>query len=419
MVDYNMKKIIITICVIALMLIPSVLSDNVAHRTKLTIESDEECTTLITQFGLNDSTSSVIEVDMDGNIIWEKSGLHNPHDAERLPNGNTLIAEMGVSRVIEVDRNGDIIWQQTTGLTLPMDAERLSNGNTLISDFNNRYVIEVDSDGTIVWSKTGLHKAFDAERLSNGNTLIVESEQYPDGRIIEVDSDGNELWNMTDLDGPTDVERLFNESTGNITYLITEHVGRRVFEIDEEGTIIWEKTGLLMPSDAERLPNGNTLIAECGANRVIEINENGKIVWVKGELNYPVDAERICDKQPPSIEIINPEPGYLYIRGIPMFKAFNRTIVYGPIKIQANATSSGEVERVEFFINNKLKRNVTEEPYQFRWAPLLCGRYSIKAIVYDNTGQNASDSINVFKWRAHPILILSFSLLMLGIVSQG
>jgi len=414
-----MKKIIITICVIALMLIPSVLSDNVVHRTKISIESDDECTTLITQFGLNDSTSCVIEVDMEGNIIWEKCGLRNPHDAERLPNGNTIIAENGLRRVIEVDRNGDVVWEQRFGLILPMDAERLSNGNTIISDFIKRYVIEVDSNGTIVWNKTDLPKAFDAERLSNGNTLIVEAEQYPDGRIVEVDSEGNELWNMTGFSGPVDVEKLINESTGNITYLITEHVGRRVFEIDEEGTIIWEKTGLLMPSDAERLPNGNTLIAECGANRVIEINENGKIVWVKGDLNYPVDVERLCDKQPPSIEIIKPEQGYLYLRGIPMFKALNRTIVYGPIKIQANATSSGEVERVEFFINNKLKKNVNEEPYEFKWAPLLCGRYSIKAIVYDNTGQNATDSINVFKWRAHPILILSFSLLILGIVSQG
>jgi len=62
--------------------------------------------------------------------------------------GNTLITDHLGSRVIEVDSDGTIVWQKT-GLDEPFDAERLANGNTLISELGGR-VIEVDNGGNIV-----------------------------------------------------------------------------------------------------------------------------------------------------------------------------------------------------------------------------------------------------------------------------
>ena len=309
-----MKKTILSICVTILILMSFGLSVNAFDTDELSIKleaegyplTSERGNTLITEFGSgNQSFSNVTEFDEEGNIVWQKTGLKNPQDAERLPNGNTLITEYGFDRVIEVDSNGDIVWR-ITGLGLPMDAERLPNGNTLISQFNNGKVIEVEpifpEGGNIVWQITGLHKPFDAERLPNGHTLIVESELYPDGRVIEVYSVGGIViivWELTELDGPVDAERLDNGNT-----LITEHTGRRVFEVTKDGDIVWEKTGLLMPKDAEKLPNGNILITECAANRVIEVDYNtGDNVWVKSGLKYPVDAERI--NQPPDVPTID------------------------------------------------------------------------------------------------------------------
>ncbi|UCD14653.1 MAG: PQQ-binding-like beta-propeller repeat protein [Thermoplasmatales archaeon] len=397
-----MKKIIVVICVIGLILMSLGVSVNAFDKNEL---SKVEGNTLITEFGGNQTISRVIEVDTDGNEVWNKSGLNVPQDAERLSNGNTLVTEYGGERVIEVNSDGHIVWQKT-GLNAPVDAERLSNGNTLIAEFGANRVIEVDTDGNIVWQKTGVSSPFDAERLSNGNTLIAEAELYPDGRVIEVDTAGNIIWLKTELDGPVDIERLPN---GNM--LITEHVGKKVTEFGN-GTIVWQKTGLLVPKDAERLSNGNTLITECGANRVIEVDSDGNNVWLKSGLRYPVDAERLPNL-PPSVEIINPKEGYFHLRGMPLFPLLINTIVYGPINIKVNSTSATGIDRVEFYIGDKLKKTIDEEPYNFRWAPIRCGRYTIKVIAYDNTGQNASDEITVLKWRVHPVLILAGSLLML------
>ena len=121
---------------------------------------------------------------------------------ERLNNGNTLIVKGGLD-VIEVDSYGNIVWEKT-GLNLPMDAERLDNGNTLITEYNGSRVIEVDINGDIVWEKTGLNSPNDAERLENGNTLIAETNGH---RVIEVDINGNIVWEYI-LGAPFDVERF-------------------------------------------------------------------------------------------------------------------------------------------------------------------------------------------------------------------
>jgi hypothetical protein len=290
------------------MLVSSGASVNVLNKKEKLIELMIEHSALITEF-FNNRT---IEVDIDGNIIWEKSGLNVPHDAERLDNGNTLITIYGTEKIIEVNRDGEKLWiYPTVKGSLPMDAERLPNGNTLIAQYGNGKVIEIDSTGNIVWEVTGLHKPMDAERLPNGNTLIAEGEIYPDGRVLEVDSTGNEVWNISNLGGPVDIERLYQKSRGYTT-LVTTHpsnYGGNVTEYDENGDIIWQKTGLHNPSDAERLPNGNTLISENGALRVIEIDYNGNIVWQKTGLFYPTDVESSYNHPPDTPDINGPLKG--------------------------------------------------------------------------------------------------------------
>ncbi|MFC4544412.1 aryl-sulfate sulfotransferase [Halosolutus amylolyticus] len=57
---------------------------------------------------------------------WEDDRIQWPRDADRLPNGNTLITDTHGNRVIEVDESGEIVWQVES--TLPYEAERLETG---------------------------------------------------------------------------------------------------------------------------------------------------------------------------------------------------------------------------------------------------------------------------------------------------
>ncbi|MFC6769196.1 arylsulfotransferase family protein [Natrinema soli] len=58
--------------------------------------------------------------------LWEDERIQWPRDADRLPNGNTLITDTHGNRVMAVNESGDIVWEVES--TLPYEAERLEAG---------------------------------------------------------------------------------------------------------------------------------------------------------------------------------------------------------------------------------------------------------------------------------------------------
>ncbi|QSW99317.1 aryl-sulfate sulfotransferase [Haloterrigena alkaliphila] len=57
---------------------------------------------------------------------WEDDRIQWPRDADRLPNGKTLITDTHGNRVLAVDESGEVVWQVES--TMPYDAERLETG---------------------------------------------------------------------------------------------------------------------------------------------------------------------------------------------------------------------------------------------------------------------------------------------------
>lgn len=58
---------------------------------------------------------------------WQDPQLQWPRDADRLPNGNTLITDSNGDRVLEVNRRGKVVWR--TRFYSPYDVERLGTGD--------------------------------------------------------------------------------------------------------------------------------------------------------------------------------------------------------------------------------------------------------------------------------------------------
>ena len=76
--------------------------------------------------------------------------------------------------------------------------------------------------------------------------------------------------------------------------------------------------------------------------------------------------------------------------------------IIGRITIEADATDEeSEIDRVEFYINGKLKGNDTSYPYEFDWRwtrPRLIHLFIIKVVAYDNVGLTAVDKMFVRKF---------------------
>ena len=142
----------------------------------------------------------VLEVTVQGEVVWAYARLMRPHSPSRLANGNTLICDSESNRVIEVNPAGEIVWQYGGEgvLNWPRRAVRLDDDRTLITDSRNNRVMEVTRAGEVIWKYEGLALPYQADRLENGNTLISDNNHK---RVIEVNPAGEIVWsfrNFTD-----------------------------------------------------------------------------------------------------------------------------------------------------------------------------------------------------------------------------
>jgi len=66
--------------------------------------------------------------------VWQDEQLTWPRDADRLPNGHTLITDTKGGRVVEIDEQGEVVWNLTReghsrGEFAAYEAERLNTGD--------------------------------------------------------------------------------------------------------------------------------------------------------------------------------------------------------------------------------------------------------------------------------------------------
>ncbi len=277
----------------------------------------------------NPESPRIIEVNMLGEIIWEYlipkdlRQYNNPgFDVERLPNDNVLFV-LPRKGVYEINRKGDVVWSYLDS-KISHDADRLPNGNTLVvfgndDKMSDPQVKEVNPKGEIVWAwyardhfnKAPYKDIYDqgwthtnaVTRLPNGNTLISPRNF---NFLVEVDPRGSVVRTIGEglLEGQHDPEALPN---GNI--LLANH--RRphtAVEIDSNGKIVWQRVmrdqSTWPVRDANRLPNGNTLIT--GTTKIIEVAREGEIVWQLALKDATFEREKAAGLGFYKAERINP-----------------------------------------------------------------------------------------------------------------
>lgn len=116
---------------------------------------------------------------------WGERELSGPHDAQVLENGHFLVFDNGLgrgaSRVLEIDpASKRVVWQYAasppTAFYTPSkgSAQRLPNGNTLIAESDKGRAFEVTPDGRVVWEFVSPH------RLGNGmRAALVRMRRIP------------------------------------------------------------------------------------------------------------------------------------------------------------------------------------------------------------------------------------------------
>lgn len=131
-----------------------------------------------------------------------------------------------------------------------------------------------------------------------------------------------------------------------------------------------------------------------------EYTDAGLIHWVG--LAELIDIWRMEYDSEPNIfpyiefhvEIKKPKKECLYIfdREVMSTKG---TIIIGGVTIETNVYSGYGVEKVEFYVDSKLKYTDTEPPYEWFWNEFAFGRHKISVAAYDRGGYMVEDEIDV------------------------
>jgi hypothetical protein len=196
-------------------------------------------------------TGEVQEISPDKKIVWSvgKPLVQNAEAAQRLDNGNTMIADNGRHAVIEINDKKEEVWRfdvpnyNNRPQPTMRQVRHLPNGNILVCASTEDEVWEVNRNHDIVW-RYKIPFPYLAQRLDNGNTMISSGDGYgsPKGwYLIEVDKAGKEVWKFGGADAPADQQLRF-------------------------------------PTGFARMPNGNTYVAEAQIADIRLISPEKKIL---------------------------------------------------------------------------------------------------------------------------------------------
>ena len=188
------------------------------------------------------------EVTADKKVVWEYNTSSEVWGCQRLPNGNTLVAECTGKRLIEVDGKGKIVKivavPSSGNVHMGMrHARKLANGNYLVGLLDDKAVWEYDASGKKIREIKVPDLAFSMIRLENGNTVIGYR-----GGVVEVDPKDRVVWQLTQKDVPDVklywiccIQRLPNGNTviGNWFIHKRRTDGAPFFEVTPDKKVVW------------------------------------------------------------------------------------------------------------------------------------------------------------------------------------
>ncbi len=197
----------------------------------------------------------VFEVDRAKKIVWSYKTRSISHDADRLPNGNTVFVNgwdrVDDATVTEVDANGAVVFQwfardhldanerqeivdeKTYSFTHANAVQRLADGRTLISLRNfHRFVIV--RTGKIVKQVRRAGRVHDPVAVDDVFYFAMHRRVAHD--LVRVNRDGTRTPLLRDKGRKWQVLRTVEIlRNGNILITGGEHIG----QIDAEGNLVW------------------------------------------------------------------------------------------------------------------------------------------------------------------------------------
>jgi len=105
----------------------------------------------------------------------------------------------------------------------------------------------------------------------------------------------------------------------------------------------------------------------------------------------------LCIPTQIQMKVTRPEKA-VYI-GDKKMMSFFTPVSIGKITIETSAISNTyEIEKVDFYIDNKLQSTDMTVPYSWTWSNIAFFKHTVKVIAYDIAGQNSTREFTMWKF---------------------
>jgi hypothetical protein len=193
---------------------------------KITQDNKYIVTGYTSSFGSINSDAWLINIDLDGNIIWDNifGGLMCESGFEVLEiddgyifSGYTESFGNGGydSWVIKTDKTGNLTWKKTYGGALEdvvRSIKETSDGGYILAGWTKSigsgnkdlWLYKIDEMGNVIWEKTygGIFNdgAYSIQKTNDGNYIIAgfaDKNGFSDFLLLKIDQTGNIIWEKT------------------------------------------------------------------------------------------------------------------------------------------------------------------------------------------------------------------------------
>ena len=223
------------------------------------------------------------------------------HDAEPLPSGDVVVADMEYESIFIVDQTtGERTWTWNASQRYPApadptktdwlhinDVDRIGEGRFLVSVRNANQLLVVERGAGVI-------EVVNADRPGSDDASCL-GPNY----LVDPEGDGD-----VECGDPNVLDKQHNPQwLGPGAVVVADSENDRVVELHEDAEsgrweVAWTLTeagGIPFdwPRDADRLPNGHTLVTDSRNNRVVEVTRNGSVVASYRVQALPYEADRL------------------------------------------------------------------------------------------------------------------------------
>ncbi|NQT78983.1 MAG: SBBP repeat-containing protein [Candidatus Aminicenantes bacterium] len=390
-------------------------------------------------YATDDNSHNIIKFDSNGNYItqWGSYGqgdyqFYDPQGIATDSEGNVYVCDYSNNRIVKYDSEGTLLteWGIQGGsdgeFNNPQGIAVDSSDNIYVTDQHNNRIQVFDSDGEFLrrWGSHGYEDTqFRGPRGitvdSEDNVYIVDRDNY---RVVKYTSKGTFLakWG-TQGSGDLQFECMNGIAVdSDFNVYVTDNCNNRITIFKSS----WRPTvEITNPADNSVLTSPVTIQATVESaidTSKVEFYINGALAgettttnpangyyeyyWdtTDGELDGPYTLKAIGYNMqntsaesdeiyvvvknnvdaPPTVSITNPAEG---------------DIIRLTTNIQAEASDTDVIDRVEFYVAGIKVSEATAEPYEYTWdtTSVEDGEKVIKVVAYDSIGQNVEESITV------------------------